>query len=334
VAEAAPTADAGVVDEARSAAAGTRSAARWLASALAAIPSLAIVTTLVSGPGDAGFREGRLIWGVALAALGALIGVISFAGVFAPVPLTDKDLARADLRSIPGSRYPSFPVLAKAIEALRDASVLREGELSEAEADAKKAESQAAAAEAYATTLEADAKDGDDALKERAKKARAEADAKRLVSQDAAGSFAALTARSKFLFDQLERAKSLRHEAYLLKAADVVGAKYSTAQAGAVVATILIAAGVAFLALAPKPKPKADTAAAVSLVTLSPNELGMKKLGCEQKEVSALRIGGEESAPKVITFPSAACPSRVIAFTKENPSLGQAREVKQVDPSP
>lgn len=87
-----------VVDEAVSVVDGIRSTARWIASSFGAIPSLAVLTSIVRAPGDAGFDPLKLALGVGLAALGAATGVLFFAWVIAPVPLEDHDVRKLDLR--------------------------------------------------------------------------------------------------------------------------------------------------------------------------------------------------------------------------------------------
>jgi len=51
---ASPPAKDEMVDDAQTAAGGLRKTAQWIASALAAIPALGIVSSLIKGPGDAG----------------------------------------------------------------------------------------------------------------------------------------------------------------------------------------------------------------------------------------------------------------------------------------
>src|SRR2546430_12050898 len=95
-----PAADS-VVDDAQSAAAGIRQAAKWIASALAAIPALAVVGNIVKGPGDAGFQAPLLLVGVVLAAAGAYLGIYFFSEVLAPVPLEDVNLQGFDMSHLP-----------------------------------------------------------------------------------------------------------------------------------------------------------------------------------------------------------------------------------------
>jgi hypothetical protein len=100
-----------IVDTARDAATGTRGAAKWMASALGAIPSLAIIGAIVRDPGEGGFDATQLALGVLLAALGAIIGVIAFARVIAPVRVEDKHLKDAHLARIPGHSYTEISTL-------------------------------------------------------------------------------------------------------------------------------------------------------------------------------------------------------------------------------
>lgn len=115
------TESADVVDEASAAAQGTRSAARWLASVLGGLPSLAILSAIVNAPGEAGFDVVRLSLGVGLCAVGALLAVLGFARVITPVPLEDKDLVDLDLKRIPGQPYTRFADLDRDMDAIRTA---------------------------------------------------------------------------------------------------------------------------------------------------------------------------------------------------------------------
>src|SRR5919108_996497 len=104
-----------IVDDAASAAAGTRQAARWIASALGAIPGLAILASLVRAPGDEGFFPWRLILGVAFAAAGATLAIWTLARVLTPVPLSDDDMQDFDMRRVPGYTDEKFSDLTNRI---------------------------------------------------------------------------------------------------------------------------------------------------------------------------------------------------------------------------
>jgi hypothetical protein len=239
-----------VVDEAVEAAAGTRTAARWLASALGAVPSLAVLSSVVRAPGNAGFDLATLAAGVGLAALGAIVGVLGFARVIAPVPLEDTDLRDLDLKRIPGQPYTTFDELNNHMDAIRSAAAGGEYAVAEATAAAHEAEAEAAAAEAEATRLEAEATEPGN--QEAARRARSTADAKRRESTAAHAQAASEAARLPIWTDQLVRREAIRRDAYRLLAADKVGRRYLQARILAVIAVGLIAAGVVLLGLAPK----------------------------------------------------------------------------------
>src|SRR5262245_61236324 len=97
------SAAATVVGDALHAAEGTRTASRWLALALGAIPSLAVLGAILRGPGDAGSNAWLLGVGVILAATGALVGVLGFARVVAPVGLEESKVRE----KVPLSRLPA-----------------------------------------------------------------------------------------------------------------------------------------------------------------------------------------------------------------------------------
>src|SRR4051794_26510552 len=115
-----------VVDTARDAAAGTRAAAKWMASALGAVPSLAIIGAIVRDPGEGGFDATELAVGVGLAALGAILGVLAFARVIAPVRVEDKNVEDAHLKRIPGQPYDKADDLKTNLETLRALSASAE----------------------------------------------------------------------------------------------------------------------------------------------------------------------------------------------------------------
>src|SRR6266508_179206 len=274
-----------VVDEAVGAAAGTRTAARWLASALGGIPSLAILASIVRAPGDAGFDETKLAVGVALAVLGAIVGVLGFARVIAPVPLEDKDLRGFDLTRIPGQPFTTFEELVKDMTDLRSGATGEEYEATGSLRASKRAEVKAQQDESAAKTAEQ-------------------------AAADAAG--------LGVWTEQLSRREAIRRDVYRLKAADEVGRRYLHARVAAVFAAGLIAAGVVLLRLSPKPK-AATSPTLPRLVTLTLNQAGQRALGCSANSLRALQTGGDASAPIGLTLPTPDCPSRAVVFTTTKP---------------
>jgi hypothetical protein len=245
-----------VVDEASAAAAGTRTAARWIASALGSIPSLAVLASVVRAPSEAGFDAAELAAGVALAALGGIIAVLGFARVIAPVPLEDSDLRDLDLRRIPGQPYASFDELDRDLADLRAAAVEAEYGAARSLRVSQRAllEAQRAAAAANEAEAAAAVEPGGAELERRARDARRLAEEKQRIA--AARELEATHAAGPATWDQqLARRDAIRTKAYRLKAADEVGRRYRQAQFAAGVAVALIAAGIVLLGLAPESNP-------------------------------------------------------------------------------
>ena len=234
-----------VVDEAVAAADGTRSAARWIASGLGAIPSLAVLASIVRAPGDSGFDPTKLAVGVGLAALGALIGILGFAWVLVPVPLQDNDIRSLDLKRIPGQPYTTFGELDKDLQALRQAATSEEYEATQALASAKRADALAQQDEAAAKEAEerAAAVPADNALKASAEQARTRADRTKSEAAANTATAAADAAALGAWTTQVSRRDAIRQDAYRLKAADVVRRRFLVACLAAVMSVGLIAAG-------------------------------------------------------------------------------------------
>ena len=327
--EAIPSSD--VVDEARSAAAGTRVAAKWLASALGSIPSLAVLASIVRSPGDAGFDKTKLWLGVGLAAAGAVLGVLAFARVIAPVPLEDKDLQDLDLRRIPGQPYEKFEKLRENLDALRGAEVDNSLKVVRALQSTKAVETAANRLEAEAKEADAAAKasPNDDTLTERAARARRDADAARKAADAQAAAAESRAAGHSVWSEQLARAEAVRRDAYGLKAADEVGKRFLEARIASVISVGLIAAGIVQLGLAPKPKIQTP-ASSVRLVTLIPNAAGRQALSCPKPTaLRALKTGGTTSVLTVITLPTSVCRSTSLTFRTTPPKpLGTVTEMK------
>ena len=213
------TASSVVIDQAVTAADGTRAAARWIASSLGAIPSLAVLASIVRAPGDSGFDPGVLALGVALAALGAVIGVLGFAWVAVPVPLEDKDLRTLDLRRIPGQPYTSFGEFNETLNKLRAAGAELEFQANEALGDADRAKAAADGSEAAAKTAaqKAAAAPADITLRDAAAQARTAADRAGAEASAKAATAAADGVAAATWLAQVSRRDSIRRDAYQLR---------------------------------------------------------------------------------------------------------------------
>jgi hypothetical protein len=260
------------------------------------------------------------------------VAVIAFARVAAPVGLEDSDLEGFDLTRVPGQPYSSFADLRSSLDDFRNA--VAADELDVRDKTRAVSEAKAAAAEAESAAAEAEAKSkaapDDEALKAAATAARLHADRAKLAAEAAAATAAAAAERHKTWVEQFQRRDRVRAEAYRLKAADEVNDRFTLAQAAAVVAVALIAFGVYHLGLAPKPK--APEATAPTLVTLTPNAAGHDALGCSAPTVSALKVGGTDDAPTVITLPENGCASKTLTFTvTKDASLGTAKAADPVE---
>lgn len=218
-----------VVDEAVAAADGVRKAARWMASAFGGVPSLAILGSVVRSPGKGHFDPPLLATGVGLATCGAVLAVLGFARVLAPVPLEDTDLESLDLRRIPGQPYRHYADLVRDMDDVRAATLQEEHREARTAAEARRAEAEMQAAQS---------------AEDKSEKSTAAAAA-------TAAAVAAASAHATWEA-QLVRRDAIRTKAYRLKAADEVGRHYRQALLAAVVAAALIAAGVVLLGLAPQ----------------------------------------------------------------------------------
>ena len=243
-----------LVDEAVAAADGTRTAARWLAASLGGIPSLAVLASIVRAPGNAGFDPLMLGLGVGIAALGAIIGVLLFAWVIAPVPLEDDDLRDLDLTRIPGQPYETFDQLDRDLQLVRNATAKMESQAALDLADARSAEAQTQQADLEARQAAELAAATPDVvtLRQHAETVRARADEQRSVVTAKAAAAAATDAETQAIWmTQLARRDAIRRDAYRLKAADVVGRRYLIARIGVVFSVALIAGGIVLIGLAP-----------------------------------------------------------------------------------
>jgi hypothetical protein len=311
------------LDDAVHAAAGTRTAARWLASALGAVPSLAVLSAVVRAPGTSGFDPVRLAFGVGLAALGALVGVLAFAHVLAPVRLEDDVVrTRVSLSRIPNQRYVDWNELSQHLADSRQLVGGAEVAAKQAKATASfsKAEADEYEAKAVAAKRKSEEAPNDDEIKRMAASARELADAKALQAAIDAGKAAAADVEHTFQAEQAARRRTIKDDAYRLAASDDVGRRFAQAQRATVAAVVLVAVGVILLGLAPR---TTQPTSSVQLVRLQLNSMGQQALACAATAVDALRTGGTDGAPQVIILPGQGCPARSLTFTVTGaPSLG------------
>lgn len=308
-------------DDAAQAAAGLRATARWIASAFAGIPSLAVVGALIRAPGDAGFDKSELIAGVLLAAAGAVIGILAYARVLAPIGLVDAKIEADVMNELPEARFDTYAELRQELETARDIVGNLRVEASDRAGRAELAEAQAVEAEATVKLLEevrADEKPPDPAKLEEAVLARRNARDLRVAAGTAKGT-AAIAAKELSLREQiLDSLEDLRRGAYGLQAGRTIRDLYCDANIFSVFAVGLVAAGVILLALAPKPK-AVEAPPAPKLVSLTLTPAGQAALGCQAKMLYALRVGGDEKTPTVITLPGSKCPVRTVKFLTTGP---------------
>jgi hypothetical protein len=257
-----------IVDDAQAAAAGTRQAAKWFASALAAVPALGIVGSLIKGPGSAGFDPLLLLFGLALGVAGAFVGIYFFSRVFTPIPLEDAQIDPAtDLSRLPGQPFASYQALKVALDRGRIAFSQNQYASVRANVFAASAGKLAADAEAYAKQLEAETayhKD-DNALKQRAEQARLDADQKRLAAAAAAATAAAAAEQVTTWINQVQGLEKIRTQLFHLKASDVVGKRFREAQRGAIFAAVLVTFGVFLVAVAPRQSASSPSNSSINL---------------------------------------------------------------------
>jgi hypothetical protein len=327
------TAKPDVVDRAEDAADGLRKSATWIATALGGIPSLAVLGSLIREPGKAGFDSGRLALGIGLALAGAVAGIIAFGQVLSPVPVDDAFLETEhfDIQRVPGHPFVSARSLKEDIATLGALCATRELGLSRAKGHTNKLKALAAAAASTLAMVQAalagDPNNAD--LKMRVAIATADRDAADARAAEASATQAIQKADLNYDLSQLSARNGVRDRAFRLAASDEVRNRYNNALNVAVLAVGLVAAGVFFLATAPIPD--TDSASGLQLVTLAPNALGKEAIGCEVSSIQALKIGGSDSAPLVITLPSTGCEAKVIEFTVSSPSpMGSIQVVSPV----
>lgn len=323
----------GALDDILHAADQTRITARWLASALGAIPALGIISAFVRAPGDLGFDETRLTGGLLLVAAGAIAALAAFVDVIRPVGVSDKDLADFDIQRVPGCPYPDMNAYNKALEAAMTAVKDSEEDVRLAKADL--APNKGAAYTLEAAAIEAEAKlkanPRDKGLAAKAATARAGADSAKATAAASEAKVAGAQASVDDDMVRFRRLNQIRANATRIRSADVVGDRFTRALVVLPLAGLLLVFGTVQLALAPIPK--ADKAAAPTLVTLTLNATGQSLLNCPETTIQAIRVGGDDAAPVVITLPTAKCPlARTVTF-KVDPKagLGSVTDVTVLD---
>jgi hypothetical protein len=292
-----------------------------MTAAFAGIPSLAIVAALIKGPGEAGYDELLLGLGIAAAAIGALVGILAFAEVFAPVALTDKRLS--DFRMVRIAGLPkdigSFRQLLKRIGEA-------DGALSQAERTAMTtgpaadvAKEAAAEAEKRAEVAEKRASEPDatEEAKQQARVARENADAARLAANEASLTAGLAKADVEAASARLKRFEALKTTAYRLEAGEIVRLRFVDARAFSILAVLLVALGIGLMAVAPEEE---EPSAQPVLVSVTLTDKGREALNCDLASITALRVGGSDAKPSIITFPQGSC-ARVFA---NFPTTGKA----------
>lgn len=324
-----------VVDDARSEADGTRETARWIASAFAGIPALGILAALVRAPGDKGFDWLPLLIGILLSGAGAVVGILAFARVFAPVPLNENDLKDdLDLTGIPGHPFTTYGPLADELASLRSVLGPKLVETEDAQADADRAKAIAAEFEAQAAVAEKASADSpnDQELKNRAFAARDAANARKVAAAELTALASYREGSTTSLRKQIDAREAIRGDALRLLAADAVSSNFRQARTAVIAASVAVALGIFALAMAPK---TTASPSAPTLVTLHLNDAGRDVLNCNAETVPALRIGGDDATPEVITLPIGECVSVTLKFPTVDPAkLGRVEKSELVTAPP
>jgi hypothetical protein len=328
-----PGSGEGALDDILHAADQTRVTARWLASALGTIPALGIVSAFIRAPGDQGFDETRLTAGLLLVAAGAIAALAAFVNVIRPVGTVDKDLDTFDIRRVPGCPYPSMEAYKTALGAAMSAINDSEEDVRLAKASLAPDKVTASGLEAVAIEAEARAKKNprDHGLAAKAAEARTNADAAKAAVAEGEAKVAGAQASVDDDMVRFRRLNQIRANATRIRSADVVGDRFIRALLVLPLAGLLLVFGTVQLALAPISK--ADKATSPTLVTLTLNATGQSLLNCPEATIQAIRVGGDDAAPVVITLPTAKCPlARTVTF-KVDPKagLGSVTDVTVLD---
>jgi hypothetical protein len=315
-----------VAADAEDASSGLRGTARWAASALAAIPSLTILATLLKAPEGEQFKEGRLFWAILFAALGAAVGITFFSRVLRPGEAKKSDIDGFDMSRLPDTPFPTIDELRDSTHGFQEAVADKRIEVADAEAESERASATSEEAKTASETVEKLLKENptDAGLQKLAKAKRAEWSS---LSAKAglAHAVAASAARSlKETQAQLEARSALLKDVYRLKTADLVAGRYGTAIVASWIAVASVALGL-FLLLTSTEERKPFQA---TLVKLTLEDPGKRLLGCQQDTVLGIQVAETDDGPRVITFPQEGCPSRTVIFKEEEPALGKLEVVE------
>jgi hypothetical protein len=320
-----------IADDVLNAAAETRSTAKWVASALGAIPGLSILAAIVTAPGEGEtWNVLLLVPGLFFLGAGALWALTDFAKVLQPIALSDVDVRYlTDLSIVPGApavattgKLPGADLLDQ-ISSARTALAKERHAAVQAGIAMKKAQAAAAEREATALRLEHMAKSpsADRETKDRAAEARAEAGAAQASAASAAGEYGAAEYSAQVPETQLRRLDRVRTSALLVLSARRVGSRFETAMSHLPFALFLVGTGVVLVALAPQGISKAGSAPELTTLTLS--DKAQQLIGCDVDAIQAIRVGGSDERPVFITLPTVGCTE---ARTIEVPYSGRTGE--------
>jgi hypothetical protein len=325
-----PSADTSVVEDAANAAAGLRSTARWVASALAAIPSLAILATLFKPPEGTQFDEGRLFVALMVAAAAAILGIVYLSRVLKPAQLRPGDLDGFDMRELPGAPFSSIDELRRSIEGAQRVVAVKRVLVDDAEADVALAKSHSDQAKAALEAVEKLLKENpsDPGLQELAAASRDAWSKLDLVTAAESAKAASAARVLKGQEHQLNARLALLRDAYRLKTTDIVASRYREALYACGASLLAIGFAVFLLLTAPK---KAQIPFTPTLVKLNLSEEGMRALGCDNPDVAAIQIAETDDGPRVITLPQEGCPSVVVVFKSGDDDMGELKEVPSIN---
>jgi len=126
----------------------------------------------------------------------------------------------------------------------------------------------------------------------------------------------------------------IRRAAFQLAATDAIKKRFSSALHDVAGAAIAVAFGVALVLLSSQIADEDDVATqatpgpeSISLVTLTLNSRGKREFNCPKTTtLTAMRLTSDETAPTVITLPTADCPARKAIFRLEKKPLGKLEE--------
>ncbi len=326
--DSAPTVVA-VVDDARQGAVGLRGAAMWVAGAIAGIPTLAILATILKPPDGAAFEPVLPSIGIFLSVLGALLGIVALARVFEPVMTEDADLRGSSLGRIPEAVDDSYDALLIRIQGDHRHAALARTRSADEQVYAAPAEAELAEAEHRLKQAEEALKDdaANPAKLRYAAKARIRLSAASASAAQAKGRAQAALRASEVANAHLGDGLTIRRAAFQLAAADTVRSRYKAAMENTLGAGAIAAIGIALILLASQveeEEPASPSPDAISVVTLRLNPVGQAELGCTGvTSLEALLLKEDKTAPTVITFPVTGCPSRKVIFRLEKKPLGK-----------